>query len=98
MLAEGALRRRRRRSLLDSRRTVEHRQGNGREQEKITLLFCPCLSSQSQRVSLCHTTSPAGSLLRVFLGTLGVSVYLDTNSASMPHMCELSFETPGDKV
>ena len=38
------------------------------------------------------------ALLWVLLGTLGVSVSLDTNSASMPHMCELGFETPGDKV
>ena len=28
----------------------------------------------------------------------GVSVSLGTNSASMRHMCELGFETPGDKV
>ena len=38
------------------------------------------------------------ALLWVLLGTLGGSVSLDTNSVSMPHMYELDFETPGDKV
>ena len=44
------------------------------------------------------SASTLRALLWVLLGTLGVSVSLDTNSASMPHMCELGFETPGDKV
>ena len=38
------------------------------------------------------------ALLWVLLDTIGVSVSLDTNSESMPHMCELGFETPGNKV
>ena len=47
-----------------------------------------------------HSAKTAGSLLAllwVLLGILGVFVSLDTNSAPMPHMCELGFETEGDK-
>ena len=52
----------------------------------------------SHSLSASKTAGSLLALLWVLLGTLGVSVSLDTNSASMPHMCELGFETPGDKV
>ena len=43
-------------------------------------------------------SQPAGSNASKLMGTLGVSVSLDTNSASMPHMYELGFDPLGDKV
>ena len=52
----------------------------------------------SHSLSASKTAGSLLALLWVLLGTLGVSVSLDTNSASMPHMCELGFETPGDEV
>jgi hypothetical protein len=57
----------------------------------------PCVMHMMQL----HSAKTAGSLLAllwVLLGILGVFVSLDTNSAPMPHMCELGFETEGDKV
>jgi hypothetical protein len=47
---------------------------------------------------ICSQPAKLPALLGVLLGTLGVSVSLDTNSASMPHMCKIRFDTPGDKV
>ena len=52
----------------------------------------------SHSLSASKTAGSLLALLWVHLGTLGVSMSLDTNSASMPHMCELGFETPGEEV
>ena len=57
-------------------------------------------------VAFALASLPAGSLLAllwVLVRALGVSLGVpvsvkDTNSASMPHKCDLGFETPGDKM
>ena len=42
---------------------------------------------------ICSQPAKLPALLGVLLGTLGVSVSLDTNSTSMPHMCKIRFDT-----